>query len=317
MARNVRILKHFELPKTPGVFARLLCLTGPNKGIAYFLEGNRIVLGRGDTCDIVIKDLKTSREHGEITKVGKEYVITDLGSHNGIIVNDLKIKQHRLVSGEKVILGKTVYKFGFVNVEESDQAKKTKKKKDEIEEVEKKGLDRKSLLYIVIFIFAFFLFFEEDKGEIVEPTQDGGGEFQEISSKLVNEISRRDRKKGDIKKEEMTIMFQRGLREFREKNYFRALEQFELALSTRPNDSLALFYRRKTIEALDNNINDLFIKARRSRAALKYASAGVSYCAIMRLLYNKPEDQRYKDALKYFEEITVLRGFEKDEISCD
>ena len=111
-------------------------------------------------------------------------------------------------------------------------------------------------------------------------------------------------------------MFQRGLREYREGNFFRALEQFDLALSNKPNDALAQFYRRKTIDALDGQIEDLFIQARRARDSLKYDSASVSYCAIMRLLYAAPTDKRFLDAKKYFDEVTILRGYKKDEVNC-
>jgi pSer/pThr/pTyr-binding forkhead associated (FHA) protein len=315
--RNVKVLKHFEVPNKPGTYARLLCLTGEDKGSAYFLEGPRIVLGRGDQCDITIKDLKTSREHAEMAKVGKDYVMTDLGSHNGIVINDLKIKQHRLNHGDKIILGKTVYKFGFVDVK--NEAKEILKKANQSsnsEDEPRKGITPRTGIFILLFAVAFWIIFDESNSEIVEPTQQSSGEFNEISTKLVSEISNRERRESNKIKEGMSVMFQRGLREYREGNYFRALEQFNLALSNKPNDALALFYRRKTVEALDNQIEGLFIQARRDRDSLKYEASAVSYCAIQRLLYSIPEDKRYKDAQKYFDEVTVLRGYEKNEVTC-
>lgn len=317
MARNVKILKHFELPTKPGMHARLLCLTGADKGIAYFIEANRIVLGRGDQCDIIVKDIKSSREHAEVTQVGSDYVVTDLGSQNGIIVNDLKVKQHKLIHGEKLIIGKTVYKFGLIEVRNEAQEILDRTKKSETTEVDQKqGINPKTGIFILIFVIAIFILLDDSKSEIIEPATDQSGEFKEISSKLVSEISNRERREGNKLKEEMSIMFQRGLREYREKNYFRALEQFDLALSSQPNDALALFYRRKTIESLDREVDNMFVQARRDRDSLKYESASVLYCSIMRLLSSAPEDSRYKDAQKYFDEVVALRGFEKDEIAC-
>ena len=116
MANAVKIYKHFETPRAPGEYDRFICLTGENKGKAYFLLGKRVVMGRSEKCDIQILDLKSSREHLELTLVGKNYILTDLSSQNGVVVNDLKVKQHSLTDGDKVIVGKTVYKYSKVEV---------------------------------------------------------------------------------------------------------------------------------------------------------------------------------------------------------
>ena len=89
MSNAVKLLKHFEAPKEEGVYYRLVCLTGKDKGQAYILMGKRVVMGRSDGADIRVMDIKSSREHAEIIKVGKDFVLTDLGSQNGIIINDL------------------------------------------------------------------------------------------------------------------------------------------------------------------------------------------------------------------------------------
>ena len=93
---NVKISKKLEAPTDAGKHFRLLCLTGKNKGVAYFMTGKRLVMGRHENCDIQILDTKSSREHAELTRVGDKFVLTDLGSQNGIIVNDLKVNQHTL-----------------------------------------------------------------------------------------------------------------------------------------------------------------------------------------------------------------------------
>ena len=103
MPKNVLVLKHFESPKEAGVYFRLVCLTGGNKGESYVLLGNRIVIGRSEKADIRLNDTKASREHAEVTKVGNDWVATDLGSQNGIVVNDKKITQKALTEGDKLI----------------------------------------------------------------------------------------------------------------------------------------------------------------------------------------------------------------------
>ena len=126
MARNVLVLKHFEQPKDAGVYYRLVCLTWVNKGESYVLMGNRVVIGRGDRVDLRINDTKASREHAELTRVGNNWVVTDLGSQNGVVINDKKITQKQLSEGDKLIVGQTVFKFAKVEV----AAKKSQVKED-------------------------------------------------------------------------------------------------------------------------------------------------------------------------------------------
>jgi hypothetical protein len=65
-SKNVRITTELKSPSEVGVFYRLLCMTGPNKGKVYYLTGKRLIIGRGDNADIQIVDTKISREHAEL-----------------------------------------------------------------------------------------------------------------------------------------------------------------------------------------------------------------------------------------------------------
>ena len=108
----------------------------------------------------------------------------------------------------------------------------------------------------------------------------------------------------------------RGLREYREGNYFRAIHEFNLALIIAPQDSQAEFYLRKAKEELDNAITSEVQKAQRDESSLKYKSAIVSYCSIIRLLYSAPDDSRYKNAEKKIKDLEVKQGLEEGETSC-
>ncbi|MBF0359810.1 MAG: FHA domain-containing protein [Oligoflexia bacterium] len=114
--QKVLILKNFNLPKEEGEYYRLLCLSGAKKGESFFLTADRLVIGRSNEADIQVVDGKSSREHAELVKTENYYTITDLGSQNGVIVNDLKVTQQKLRDGDKVIIGQTVFKYNIVNV---------------------------------------------------------------------------------------------------------------------------------------------------------------------------------------------------------
>ena len=103
-SKAVKIVNNFRAPKKIGVHHRLLCLTGNNKGVSYYISGKRVVLGRSGEVDVQVLDEKASREHAEIVNINGDFILTDLKSQNGTIVEDLKITQHKLSNGDKIII---------------------------------------------------------------------------------------------------------------------------------------------------------------------------------------------------------------------
>lgn len=323
MAAAVKILKHFETPKKVGIYHRLICLTGENKGKAYFLFGNRIVLGRSEEVDIKILDVKSSREHAEIILVGDNYVITDLGSQNGVIVNDLKITQHGLKSGDKVIIGKTVYKFSKIEVKGEVKKKTIDSVDDEedIAEVEDEEPKNKKLIRILIAIIA--------GAGILMILSDSDPEIKKIKTEQVNNNSRVDdvfaqQYKKKIKQDKesqkkLSAYLKKGLREFREGNYFRAITEFQGARQYSPNDPLTNFYLRRTKEALNEKIQSFLIKGKRDIKALNYNSAISSYCAVIRLLNENTSQESLKYLITAKEGITTIEqalGYDEGEVEC-
>ena len=112
------------------------------------------------------------------------------------------------------------------------------------------------------------------------------------------------------------MIYQRGLREFREGNYFRAIAEFNLALIISPGDSYAEYHLRKTKERLDKTIEEYTVRAQRDEDALKFKTSIVSYCAIIRLLYTVPEDPRFKKAESQIKDLETRMGMEPGESNC-
>lgn len=87
-------------------------MEGPLAGKVFRLEGYPVVLGRRESCDIVLPDGSISRRHARIEPQRGSWVITDLNSTNGTFVNGERIQAKTLSSGDSVKLGATlcVYK---------------------------------------------------------------------------------------------------------------------------------------------------------------------------------------------------------------
>jgi signal transduction histidine kinase/pSer/pThr/pTyr-binding forkhead associated (FHA) protein len=66
-----------------------------------------LLVGRGDGCDLMIKDPRLSRRHARFYMESGRLYIEDLGSPNGTFVNQKRVKKEILRAGDIVSLGKT------------------------------------------------------------------------------------------------------------------------------------------------------------------------------------------------------------------
>jgi len=71
-------------------------------------EGARIVLGRSEDCDVVLRGAEISRRHAEVLRIGSEWVIHDLGSRNGVHVDAARIESSILRRGSVLRLGEWI-----------------------------------------------------------------------------------------------------------------------------------------------------------------------------------------------------------------
>jgi pSer/pThr/pTyr-binding forkhead associated (FHA) protein len=69
------------------------------------LEHDVIAIGRSKENNIVLKNIKASRRHARIERIGATYQITDLGSGNGTKVNGKKIDFQALNKGDEIAIG--------------------------------------------------------------------------------------------------------------------------------------------------------------------------------------------------------------------
>lgn len=90
--------------------ARVIIIEGPQAGQEYKLKKENTI-GRSNNNTIAIKDAKISRQHAVIKQTGAEFVILDLNSSNGIMVNHERVKEHVLGDGDQIQIGDHVLQF--------------------------------------------------------------------------------------------------------------------------------------------------------------------------------------------------------------
>ncbi len=89
----------------------LVTVAGPAPGKVFELTKDRLSLGRLPDSDIPLADPGASRRHAEIRRENGEWVIADVGSTNGTMVNEHAVGERALHDGDRITIGRTVLEF--------------------------------------------------------------------------------------------------------------------------------------------------------------------------------------------------------------
>jgi len=97
--------------------AKLHILKGPLKGKIFDLEGETVFIGRSSRNDIQIKDSTISRKQIKIFKIGKKFLVEDLKSTNGTMINGELIEPgegFEVDEEDTISIGNTVIRLGEI-----------------------------------------------------------------------------------------------------------------------------------------------------------------------------------------------------------
>lgn len=105
-----------DLPDT--AVAALVIRQGAKKGSRIALDGTNteVSIGRHPESSVFLDDVTVSRRHAVVQMVEEQggFVVRDVGSLNGTYVNQERVEEQLLVSGDEVQVGK--FKLVFVAV---------------------------------------------------------------------------------------------------------------------------------------------------------------------------------------------------------
>jgi DNA-binding NtrC family response regulator len=76
-----------------------------------WLERNRLMLGRDASCEVVLSSHRVSRRHAQLLRSGPLWLLSDLGSKNGVFINGERAQKAALTPGDVLRIGDHVAVF--------------------------------------------------------------------------------------------------------------------------------------------------------------------------------------------------------------
>lgn len=99
-----------ELPRLS-----LVVLSGPTRGREYVMEADRLRIGKAKMNELMLVDDTVSREHCEILREVRGYVVRDRGSTNGTLLDGSEIREAFLKPGAILTVGNVELKVRTFN----------------------------------------------------------------------------------------------------------------------------------------------------------------------------------------------------------
>lgn len=91
---------------------RLVVVIGPQPGIEFALQGDRLVVGRAEDATIPINHASVSRYHAELVSLGQNrWEVVDQGSSNGMRINGVELRRGIIEPGDALELGDVRLRF--------------------------------------------------------------------------------------------------------------------------------------------------------------------------------------------------------------
>lgn len=303
-------------------------LSGEGKGATFELMSDRITIGRSDNNDVVLPSEAVSRFHASIERDPEGgFLVKDHQSKNGVQVNGITVQESSLRNGDLVQIGTFMFRFHAPIgselpevVNERDPgvgypAAPIGRKPISV------GGNRRLMIYGgagLLLLLVYFVNSDEKKPtvdvtkpetelKLPQPTPPppldlSAGPAKSVPGQedpLLKGGGDEDRQKrtNDLKEAEQN--FKKGLREFTNENYHRAVEYFRLALTMNRQHELADYYLKLTYFELETQANKNFEIGRKYFEAMNYSRAIYHFGEVIRLLNHRQNDKRSADAEQF------------------
>jgi tetratricopeptide (TPR) repeat protein len=329
---EVKLLKYrtSDVPRQSGEFGRLRILKGAEVGATFVLKAASITIGRGEEVNVIIRDVKASRSHARLDFTKEGWVVSDLGSANGIFFQGEYIRKFNVRSGEHFTIGETIFEFlvsdentralsapirDASELERQDMALAQKKLKVQgmsqgakvaaaAGAPVKKASNARTLLLVAALGGGYFYMDAQDQAakpkQAAVAKKDTGAAPEEraLASYLPSTVSK------DVEKTADAYYWQ-GFREYMKGNYMRAKDSFELALQVNPSHEKARHYLASAEKENQDEIKKLIENAKKAKLIGRTQDAKGQCETALRHLYNDRANPDYADCAEILKNINA------------
>lgn len=302
----------------------LTVLSGKDSGVQYKLLGQAVKLGRAPENDVVIDDVKASRNHASIEWRQEGYWIKDLDSQHGVRVNGKPIKEMALQLGDKIVIGSTQFRFGTPSSPALTMAGRMPlpRSPDEVAPstfvaqglsqvryAQKKSPFGMILVGAITLGIILMIFQKKASNRKTLMVKDNKALEEQIEKSAQTNEERQQQilKSGKSTQQyaEARAFYLRGFREYREGNYSRAIQFFETALSLFPEHPMAKRYLERSRLKRDELVTSALSRGERDFELQKYTMAFNEYRTVL-LLLNDLKNPKAQLAQKRIEAINLI-----------
>ena len=295
----------------PEASAALDIVEGAPQGGRYGLPlGGTLSIGRSEENEIVFPVEGVSRRHAVLTK-GPEggWALSDNESKNGVFVNGKPVERRILASGDIIQIGPVKLRFseGFSSSEDLAALPSVAR--------EKPQLNRRVLLYggaALALTLVYFLQSQTTTPEVSEgPKKETTltpdlklGQSEKAPGLEDPSLSKAEQQTSSLPWEnnplrEAEQYFKRGQREYLSKNYIRAIDLFQAALSLDRNHALSKQYVRLAVYEAQVESKKNWEMGIKYFESLQFQRAIYHFNQVIALNSYKPSDPTSREAEKY------------------
>lgn len=310
--------RYTDVPRQPEELARFKVVQGPDYGSVYVVTQAVVTIGRGEENDLIITDLKASRNHAELTYTVQGWFIKDKGSSNGIIFNGQSVRQTAVKIGDTLGLGETTLEFVTADAATAFLRAPAKS----AEEVQKKwfsqvldpsssattqpptsspsGAPNSSLLknpkiLLIAAGLGIFFFLPGENKPVPKKKAEKGDLKPDLKSYLA---------KPEFNKTADTI-FKEGLREYFSANYSRARTQFETVLQILPQHEMATLYLENCNKSIAEEVKVNLQNGKRAFESGKLRDSRAHFERVQQLLYKDQSNPSFIEARDQLEKVNL------------
>ena len=328
--------RHSLIPKM-STSPRLEQVMGPGGSQVFELSYDRITVGRNDNNDIVLQSEAVSRHHAVFEREEGQYVVRDNDSKNGIQVNGVLVKEHILSDHDLVAIGNFAFRYiegtGPSEQEIRDEAHALQNPVEHsVYPGEVGGLpsatkikgprSKRPLIYGAVGLLLVYAYFssQPEKKEVkppsdsdvpigeapktepkFEPALDPNAKVPGLKDPLMTRAEHEidGLEVGATPQRQAEQSFRKGQREYLNKNFHRAIEDFRSALQLNRSHELADYYLRMSVFEVEAQARQNMEIGRKYFESMQYQRAMYHFQQVISDMQHRPADKMITDAEKF------------------